>query len=239
MRKRRGKSALERDHIELSEEGYKRLIEMEKEANRKPVKRYTQTIDIQESIRRSTELIELLPRDIDKVSSNDTTYRLKTPLRVMMKKTECTYHAYAENMKINGFGFSSREAFDDFEEILTNAIVMVFNGEPMSAHSRSLIEWIKNNVEIAKPIKVWVHVITSDSKQAIYIDGAKTFEDDRIDAVDTMNMLQNKLFGEAAKIDFTYEDIDWQENDSKWTYEDMLPDKISRENFDYYDQEEN
>jgi hypothetical protein len=54
-----------------------------------------------------------------------------------------------------------------------------------------------------------------------------------------MNMLQNKLFGEAAKIDFTYEDIDWQENDSKWTYEDMLPDKISRENFDYYDQEEN
>jgi len=107
-------------------------------------------IDVVESIKRSKELLELMPRDIEKVSFNGIEYRFKNTLRVMIENTDNIYHAYAEGIRINGFGFTSKEAFEDFKEILTNLIAMVFNNEPISKLCKKEILWVKNNVEIAE-----------------------------------------------------------------------------------------
>jgi len=152
MNKNKGKHILERDSIELSEEGYKRLIEAENNQCEHEVD--CERIDIIESIKRGKELLELMPRDIEEVSFNGIEYRFKNTLRVMIKKTDDTlYHAYAEGIRINGFGFTSKEAFEDFKEILTNLIVMVFNNEPISKLCKKEIQWVKDNVETVDTLK--------------------------------------------------------------------------------------
>lgn len=236
MNKNKGKHILERDSIELSEEGYKRLIEAESNPCEYEVD--CEKIDVIESIKRGKELLELMPRDIEKVSFNGIEYRFKNTLRVMIENTDNIYHAYADGIRINGFGFTSKEAFEDFKEILTNLIVMVFNNEPISKLCKKEIQWAKDNVEVVDMgdtcnRKIWVHIISSDLNKAMYIDGNKVFEDDTIDAIEAMDILAREFDYKAVGIDFTYEDIDQKEAlENDWTYDDMFPYKIHREDFD-------
>jgi len=53
---------------------------------------------------------------------------------------------------------------------------------------------------------IWIHVISSPSKQALYINGIKELEDSFIDVVEAFDLLASEAESLPLKIRFTYYD---------------------------------
>lgn len=59
---------------------------------------------------------------------------------------------------------------------------------------------------------LWVHVRSSGSYQALYIDGIKEIEGEQIDIIEAFDLLAEKMNDEPHILDYTYEDIDEEED---------------------------
>jgi len=73
--------------------------------------------------------------------------------------------------------------------------------------------------------KLWVHVISHDLRQALYVNGVKEFEDDSIDVVEAFDILKEKMNGEPCEIGFTDDDVEFFLDD-ELNFDDVFPEKI-------------
>lgn len=79
---------------------------------------------------------------------------------------------------------------------------------------------------------IWIHIISSPSKQALYINGIKELEDNFINAVEAFDILASAIENSPAKIRFTYYDACEEEDID----DDLFPERINL-TFDMIDYE--
>jgi len=65
---------------------------------------------------------------------------------------------------------------------------------------------------VIKAKTLWVHIRSAGSYQALYIDGIKEIEGEQIDIVEAFDLLAERTNNEAYILDYTYEDIDEEED---------------------------